>query len=299
MGEAAMTTRWDDAGQDATPFHKPGRETPVAGLAPLLAHALCRHSTALHGPWAFIIDQANLGETNPMMHGGVGRGEPHGPDELLEYSFDGGDTLEVPGDWNTQRPELFWYRGVIWYRRDFLHRIPEGCRVFLYFGGANFRKAVYLNGRLLARHAGGFTPFNIDVTTHVIDGPNRLIVKVDSRSGPDDIPTEYNDWLNYGGITREVLLIDVPETWISETRVQLAAGCRDRLRVQAQLRGPDASGLAVLVAIPELGIEQTLVADASGVAACEIPAQPELWSPERPRRYKVTVQAGSDRKSVV
>lgn len=289
-----MSTRWDEAGQEETPFHKPGSEEPAVGLAPLLGNALTRRSTALHGAWSFIVDQANLGETNPMMHGGVGRGESHGPDELLEYSFEGGDTLQVPGDWNTQKPELFWYRGVIWYRRDFEYPKRASGRTLLYFGGANFRKSVYLNGRLLARHAGGFTPFNIDATDHLVDGSNRLVVKVDSRSGPDEVPTEYNDWLNYGGLTREVLLIDLPETFVQQAQVQLARGSTDRIRARVRIAGPQAAGMRVRLAIPELVIEQTFTADAAGLADCELQIAPQLWSLDSPKRYRVEIAAGED-----
>ncbi|MDD3763105.1 MAG: glycoside hydrolase family 2 TIM barrel-domain containing protein [Nevskiales bacterium] len=290
-----MTTRWDEAPPEETPFHKPADERPEAGLAPLLGSALCRPATALHGDWRIIIDQSNLGETNPMMYGGVGRGEADGPDELLEYSFDGNDTLSVPGDWNTQRPELFWYRGVVWYRRDFDWRRPSGRRVYLYFGGANFRKSVYLNGRLLARHAGGFTPFNIDVTDYLVDGNNRLIVKVDSRSGADEIPTEFNDWLNYGGITREVLLIELPPTFVEHAVVQLRPGSRDTLRVRVRLAGVRAAGAPVRLEIPEAGVSQDLLTDADGLAQGELCATLEPWSPQAPKRYRVEIIAGEDR----
>lgn len=293
-----MATRqgWGDAGSEETPFHRPGSETPAVGLAPLLGNALGRASvTALHGAWSYIVDQANLGETNPMMHGGVGRGDTHGSDELLEYSFEGGETLRVPGDWNTQHPELFWYRGVIWYRRDFGHRRTQRRRVFLYFGGANFRTAIHLNGRLMARHAGGFTPFNVEITAHLLDGDNRLVVKVDSRSGADDVPTEHNDWLNYGGLTREVLLIELSDTFIRQASVQLERGRMDALSVHVQLDGPDAAGMKVRLLIAEAGIDREFVADATGRVQARVPATPQLWSPETPKRYRVEILAGEDR----
>lgn len=64
----------------------------------------------------------------------------------------------MPGDWNSQHKSLFWYRGIIWYQKEFDSRPPTGKRVFFYFGGANFAKDVYVNGVMLARHKGGFTP---------------------------------------------------------------------------------------------------------------------------------------------
>ena len=106
-----MSANRHEAGDEETPFYNPLRAEPITSLAPLIGNANARTATPLHGAWQFIVDQADLGDVSPMMHGGVGQDERHGPDELLEYSFEGADTLNVPGDWNTQHRELFWYRG--------------------------------------------------------------------------------------------------------------------------------------------------------------------------------------------
>src|ERR1700722_9122271 len=45
--------------------------------------------------------------------------KPAGPGERVEYDFDASPSLQVPGDWNTQRPELLYYEGSVWYRRKF------------------------------------------------------------------------------------------------------------------------------------------------------------------------------------
>lgn len=288
-----------EAGDEETPFYKPGRIRPVSQLAPLIGNALGRVSTPLHGAWQFIVDQADLGDSSPMMHGGVGCDERHGPDELLEYSFDGNDSLQVPGDWNTQRPELFWYRGVIWYRREFdwqpraAQRLSPN-RTFLYFGGANFRKDIYLNGALLARHAGGFTPFNIEVTEYLRAGRNALTVKVDSRSGADEVPTEYNDWLNYGGLTREVLLLELPASFVRNYKIQFKRDSSDVITGWVQLDGAAAAGAEIELSIAEAGIQQRLRADAQGRAHFEFLAALQRWSPALPKRYEVCIAACGD-----
>ena len=83
----------------------------------------------------------------------------------MGYDFETSPTLNVPGDWNTQRPELFYYEGSVWYRRNFEGAAPAGGeRVFLRFGAANYRADVYLNGRKLGQHIGGFTPFSFEIT---------------------------------------------------------------------------------------------------------------------------------------
>lgn len=41
------------------------------------------------------------------------------PQDLIEYNFDDAPALNVPGDWNTQRPEFYYYDSALWYRRLF------------------------------------------------------------------------------------------------------------------------------------------------------------------------------------
>jgi beta-glucuronidase len=55
-----------------------------------------------------------------------------------DYNF--ASTLKVPGDWNTQRPDLLYYEGPIWYRRDFEHTAKPNTRTLLHIGAANFRQ---------------------------------------------------------------------------------------------------------------------------------------------------------------
>ena len=55
-----------------------------------------------------------------------------------EYDYSEAPTLKVPADWNTQRPELFYYEGPIWYQRDFTIDPKPHTRVFLHVGAARF-----------------------------------------------------------------------------------------------------------------------------------------------------------------
>jgi beta-glucuronidase len=276
-----------------TPFFAPKNITPLKDLDPQLGHVFGRNYSPLHGKWRYIVDQLAVGDVSPLLRGGVGRDLKAGPAELLEYAFSDSYTLTVPGDWNSQHPELFWYRGVIWYQKAFQFNPAPDRRRFLYFGGGNFRKDVYVNGELLARHRGGFTPFNTEITEFLRPGHNVVVVRVDSSSGPDEVPTEYNDWLNYGGLTREVLLVDLPPTFIRNYKVQLARGSLDTLSGWVQLDG-ESAGQPVTLAVPEAGIELKLVADGHGRAVFSAEAELELWSPENPHLYQVNISTAQD-----
>ena len=279
-------------GSDKNPLFTPLNVQPIASLSPLLGNVRARKTVSLNGDWNFIVDQLGVGDASPILRGGVGQNETYNQYELLEYSFKGQHTLKVPGDWNSQQPTLFWYRGIVWYQNNFDYHPPAGKRVFLYFGGANFAKDIYVNGKFLARHKGGFTPFNIDVTDYLVAGQNGIVVKVDSMSGADEIPTEKNDWMNFGGLTRDVMLVETPTTLLQNYKLQLKQGSLDTLQGWVQLDGDAMAQQNVELRIPEANISKTLVTDESGRASFEFQADLALWSPSSPKRYKIEWQLG-------
>ncbi len=256
---------------------------------PVIQNVDARRSASLAGSWEAVIDPFGRGELAGIAPRAL---EPGSPSDLAEFSFRNGLRLDVPGDWNSQDPRLVFYQGAIWYKRTFEHETAPGTRTFLWFGAANYDASVHLNGRLLGRHLGGFTPFNFEVTDRLRPGENLLVVRVDNRKAPDDVPTPLTDWHNYGGLTRDVLLVDVPETFVRDYEVRLDG--EERLRGWVQLEGPERAGGAVL-RIPELGVELAVATDADGRGEFEATARPERWSPERPRLYDVEIQAGRDR----
>jgi len=130
----------------------------------------------------------------------------------------------VPGDWNTQHPELLWYEGTVWYRRRIDITEPEapGTRTFLSVGAANHTTRVFLNGEELALHIGGFGDFAVELTGHLGVGDHSLILMVDNRRELDRIPAMSSDWWNFGGITRSVELITVPATFLRTAWLTMA-----------------------------------------------------------------------------
>jgi beta-glucuronidase len=265
----------------------------------LIQNASARQGVSLNGPWRAIVDPYESGyydyRYQPQANGGYGANQkPKSPSDLIEYDFDTADRLQVPGDWNTQRPELMLYEGTVWYKRDFDFPVQPGHRAFVWFGAANYRAVVFLNGVKVGEHEGGFTPFQFEITGKVREKGNFLIVKVDDQRKQDYIPTVMTDWWNYGGLTRAVRIIDVPGTFVQDYSIQLEKGSQTRVAGWVRLNGAD-RGQKVTVRIPEAGITQTFTPDASGLARVAFDARLDLWSPERPKLYDVTVEAGADR----
>jgi beta-glucuronidase len=270
--------------------------------SPLIANVSARHTTSLDGEWQAIVDPYDVGtfdyRAQELRNNNAfyKNHKPQSPSELVEYDFDTASQLRVPGDWNTQRESLLFYEGSVWYKRSFNYAKAAKHRLFLHFAACNYIAVVYLNGEELGRHEGGFTPFDFDITDRVLPRDNFLIVRVNNTREKDQVPTVNTDWWNYGGITRPVTLVEVPETFIQDYFIQLAKGSTHEIKGWLQLNGPNLQE-AVTIAIPEAGLRKTFRTDANGRAEFSFAADLSLWSPENPKLYAVEVSSESDHVS--
>jgi beta-glucuronidase len=263
----------------------------------LIANADGRRTISLAGEWKTIVDPYESGYYNyryqPSDNGYFKNAKPKSKNDLIEYDFDSSTSLKVPGDWNTQSEQLFFYEGTVWYKKSFAYQRKPNTRLFVYFGAANYFADVYLNGEKIGQHEGGFTPFNFEITKLVRDTGNFLVVKVDNKRRRDAVPTLMTDWWNYGGLTRDVKLIETPATFVQDYFIQLQKGSRDRVIGWVKLNG-DKPQQRVTIRIPEVGISKSLATDASGTTLVDFTANLSLWSPENPKLYDVTVEAETD-----
>ena len=265
-----------------------------------------RKTTTLNGKWKYIIDPYETGfydyryipydTYNTDQHGGFFLDQkPLQETDRIEYSFDEAESLWVPGDWNTQDDKLFYYEGSVWYRTTFDYSPDASKRLFIHFGGANYETDVYLNGKKLGRHTGGFTPFAFEITGIVKETGNSLVVKVDNKRKREAVPTLNTDWWNYGGITRDVTLVETPSVFVKNYFIQLEKGTPNMIGGYIQLDGSK-GGEKVILEIPDLKVTKEYVTNREGFVAVKIAAKKiEYWSPENPVLYDVTLAAGDDR----
>jgi beta-glucuronidase len=117
---------------------------------------------------------------------------------------------------------------------------------------------------------------------------------VDNTRLADGIPTLQTDWWNYGGLTRDVSLIEVPEQFIDEFDLHLKRGSRTEIEGWVHVEGA-AAGVRTTVSIPELDVVAEASVGPDGRAAFHFEAgKLEPWSPENPRLYQVRIHAGQD-----
>src|SRR2546422_4823891 len=263
----------------------------------LIANTDGRKTISLDGQWRTIIDPYETGyydyRYQPSADGYFKDAKPKTKSDLIEYDFDTSESLKVPGDWNTQQERLLFYEGTIWYKKAFDYQRKENTRLFVYFGAANYIADVYLNGEKLGRHEGGFTPFNFEITKPVRDTGNFLIVKVDNQRRRDAVPTLITDWWNYGGLTRQVKLVETPATFVQDYFIQLQKGSRERIGGWVKLNG-NKLNQKVTVRIPEARISKSFTTDANGSAQITFDAELTLWSPDNPKLYDVVIEAETD-----
>ena len=273
--------------------------------AQLVQNIFGRKHTSLNGRWNYIIDPYEMGyydyRHEPFDQTKSGKGgfyddrEQVNKSELIEYNFDLSPTMKVPGDWNSQVEKLQFYEGTIWLRQKFVAKPAVDKKYILYFGAVNYEAHVYLNGKKLGVHKGGFTPFQFDVTGKLKDGENFVVVKADNTRKQDEIPTVNTDWWNYGGITRDVLLAELPNDYIADYKVQLNRSNAKQIEGFVKLSNA-AAGQSVTVDIAEAGLKTTVKTDADGIAKISIPVKKlSLWSPENPKLYQVTISSATDK----
>lgn len=268
--------------------------------APLIANIEHRTTTSLNGSWHTIVDPYDTGYTTyrngiPPQNGFFRNAQRKSPQDLVEYDFEKSPLLSVPGDWNTQRDSLMFYEGTVWYEKAFAYHRTPNTRAFLYFGAANYFSRVGVNGSIVCEHQGGFTPFDCEVTSLLREGDNFVVAYVNNARKPEAVPTLNTDWWNYGGLTRDVQLVEVPERFIQDYFLHLAPGARDRIAGWVKLSQPLA-GQKVTLRIPELAIEKSFNTDAAGMARLSF-SDPriQLWSPSQPKLYRIEIESGPDK----
>ena len=258
------------------------------GPSTLIANVSARTTISLNGSWRVIVDPFENGRS-----GFFRDAKAKDKSDLVEYSFDASPVMNVPGDWNTQREQLMFYEGPVWYRRAFGYHKREGIRTFVYFAAVNYKATVYLNGEKLGEHEGGFTPFNFECGSQLRDGENSLVVEVNNARRADAVPAARFDWWNYGGITRDVMLIELPPTFIQDYSVQADRGAQDEISGWVQVNGASA-GQKIGLQIAEAGVHENLTTDAKGYSAFRFHAKVDRWSPENPKLYDVVFSGAGD-----
>ena len=210
------------------------------------------------------------------------------------------------------------YQGEVWYRKHFTPaETLKGKKLFLHFEAIMGKSKIYVNGRLLAEHYGGYLPVSVDMTQVVKWGEDNVIaVWADNRDDATYAPGKPQDVLDYtyfGGIYRDCWLIAHNQVFITDPNYenQKAGGgllvAFDRVSdtsadilLQTHVRNDGVrsfSGRVVYTLVDSVGREvattQSKLSVGRGTAVtCRGKMkvkQPQLWTPAAPYLYKLKV----------
>lgn len=186
---------------------------------------------------------------------------------------DGGMVLPYPG--HNAVSSSSYSRG----RHIYTRTLPEpkrGKRYFVRCLGACEQAEVIVNGWPIGKHDGAFTAFTFEITEALLPGDNRLEIAVDNSYNPH-IPPNEGDFTMFGGLYRDVEIIEKP---------MLCIDPREPIKVEAN---PDTGHVVVIARRSDTGENFETEFDFP---------EPELWSPEHPHLYSVTLRMGTDEEQV-
>ncbi|AET58844.1 beta-glucuronidase [Paenibacillus terrae HPL-003] len=252
-----------------------------------------RSLSDLNGVWSFKLDQ------------GTGFAEQWYKSRLKDTI-----PMAVPSSFNdigvtaTIRDHVGW----VWYEREFtLPSVMMGERIVLRFGSATHTTKVYVNGELVARHKGGFLPFEAVLNNYVQAGANRLTVAVnnvvDYSTLPVGLYTEIEtpgggkkvknrpnfDFFNYAGIQRPVKIYTTPQTFIQDvTIVTDMDGHSGVVNYTVDISG------SVDVRVTVFDEDGQAVAAADGAEGTVIISDVRLWQPLNAYLYTLKVELVRD-----
>ena len=195
---------------------------------------------------------------------------------------------------------------VMWYKRTFT--LPESWKdknIIINFGASDYTTTVYVNGRSVATHTGGYASFSADITKNVVfDGENTISVKVDDKTNADSYALGKQRksgtgngsiwYTSVSGIWQTVWLEPVNAKHI--TAVNSTSDIDNNTLTITPAVENAANGDMVKVTVSYEGAAVAEKSVAAGSAATFEISDPHLWSPDSPSLYdvEVSLMSGSD-----
>ena len=209
--------------------------------------------------------------------------------------------LNLPYTWNNldaTDDQPGYRRSASWFKKNIaIVNIDNNKLYKLYFEGANITTNVYVNGKQVGEHIGGYIGFTFDITTFIHEGNNEVLVRVDNSYNIEIIPSQKSDFIIFGGITRDVWLLSIPKNNIDNIKIttpkvsEKAASLKvvatannlsnySDYEYSAQLTNP--KGKVVATKKVKISSETTSI-DFNEIK------NPELWDVNKPNLYSISV----------
>ena len=275
---------------DADSFFE--REAPVYPTPDnLMGWIDSRQILTLNGEWSYIVDPMNNGLPESSFFGGFPKNKTQKTGmELIEYNFETAAKIQIPGAWNAADEKLFFYRGPVWLYKKFKYSPNKESLTHLYIEGSNFTTKVFINGSIVGKFEGGYVPFNFEISDHLKDGDNIILVQTDNTLNKSSVPTQKTDWWPWGGIVGDVYIVETPKQFIRNAYLQLNPENFSQAYFSLEMNDKFA-GKEISLEIPELQYSKKFITNSSGAITENIKITPQLWSPANPKLYEVIISS--------
>jgi beta-glucuronidase len=272
-----------------------GREAPVYPSPDhLIGWIDSRQIFTLNGEWSYIVDPMNNGLPESSFFGGFPKNKTQKTGmELIEYNFETAAKIQIPGAWNAEDEKLFFYRGPVWLYKKFNHSPKKESLTHLYIEGSNFTTKIFLNGSIVGQFEGGYVPFNFDISEHLKEGENILLVQTDNMLNKSSVPTQKTDWWPWGGIVGDVYIVETPKKFIQNAYLQLNPENLSEALFKLEMHHKT-SGQRIKIEIPELQFIDEFTTNSMGLIRENIKINPQLWSPSSPKLYEVIISSNAE-----
>ncbi|WP_460167455.1 family 43 glycosylhydrolase [Thermostilla marina] len=225
---------------------------------------------------------------------------------IWQYAITSDRQKAVPGEWDGEILVPFCLESklggvqrlltpdeALWYRRPFTVKKTPGRRTLLNFEAVDYACEVYVNGKLVGAHKGGFTPFSFDITDAVVDGDNLLIVRVEDETegwqlrGKQTLNPRGIWYTQVSGIWQTVWLEQVPDAYIADLKITTEAE-KGVIRV-APITNHRTKDQRVEVVVKD-GDKDVARAETDGALVELTVPDAKLWSPDSPHLYDLVVR---------
>lgn len=244
----------------------------------------------LNGDWAFAVDQSDSGEERGLPGGA-------GFDRTIRVPFAPESPLSGIGQTD--------FMAAVWYKRGL--PLPEawrGRRLLLHFEAVDYETTVWINGRKAGGHAGGYTPFSLDITDFLTPKDNVLIVRArdDVRSGRQPTGKQSHQFASYGCVYRRTTGI-----WQTVWLEPAPAVRIERFKASADIDNGEANLHVYFNAAPEGGTVTarvsfegrpiaSLTKKAERIVRFAVPIKDaRLWDVRKPNLYDVEIVYEKDK----
>ena len=209
--------------------------------------------------------------------------------------------LNLPHSWNSEDAtdnDPGYRRSASWYKKNLVISNIDSNKLYkLYFEGSNITTKVYVNGKEVGEHIGGYIGFTFDITKFINEGNNEVLVRVDNSYNIEIIPSQKSDFIIYGGITRDVWLLsmsknNIDNIKITTPQVSEKVASLNVIATVKNLQNPSSFNYVAQLSNPKGKIvatkKGTLLGESTTISFNDI-KNPELWDVNKPNLYSVSV----------